>query len=618
MRCCCIFSQATEAQVELCIDDTHPFCLCSVGDCAPPNPRALAAAKVMPSARFSPDTSPYGLPHRAIKTPTNPQLRKPTASHGQHSSNGQTLHPRSSQLTASLRGTSTSAPASRPPARAANREAESSKAASHNHQQGIRRTTVHAVTDAAGQQQQLPGAHSRLTAAQGRINSREGGRTQQQQLSGLQDGAAANSGTAAGNSTAPSGLHAAQQGPPTASAVSVQAINLHAAPTSTGAAQGPLSSEALPAKASYASKVAENVKPVASVATQAPMPQGQHRNRHRQHPHKGKGRQQAEGDFAVLATQPSQLNPEANPFTAMQQQTPAVAPAAAPTALDTMTAPTCAPSSELQSMSQARQSATGLHTGQQRPVQHQRHQQHPPFRDSPAHMLQSPFLPASDGSASAESSLGAENRDPALQPAAPVHKAEPTQPTPIRPTFMASPFTALNTLPSFTKPLSPSKALEFPSAFGSQRASQEQAATTSPPGANPSSRQGSPVQPRRPHTQPIADSSQRATAPPEATDTTALGHPHANHSTSPASSASTQQQPPTLAALAALNGNNVEALNGQHKHAEPPSPTTPLALALASTSDGVTKKESSGKAHSIASDLGFSLLWDDDPFWQVW
>lgn len=552
---------------------------CFVGDCAPPNPRALAAVKVVPSARFSRNTSPYGrVPQAVIARPANLSRRKPIGSFGQQPINkSQTFVPRNSQLTASLR--ESNAATSKPPARPMSRQAETVRPAKQANQQTFRQPAA----DGCGQQC-LQASSSSHTAAQNSPGGQQMNRAlqqkQKQPLSRDQDAHRLPSETAQSNHEVGHGL---QPG--------------HAASSGDGR-PGPAAQQVAgqPAKPSYASKVALNAPPQASALPGQP----HHRNRHKHHHHKGKGKLQPDGysDVAVLATQPPQASAGAESLTAV--------PAAA---RDTMAAAT-APGNEASGSSQIRQPSAGLQASTQGSDQHHMHQQHPPFRDTPAYMHQSPFLLKSNDSPSAETSLGAENRDPALQQQGMIQKPDLA---PVRPSFMASPFTALNTLPSFTQPLSPSKALEFPSVFGSQRGSEQQAAPTSPPNDTPTCHHGSPVPPKWQQPNSAAEASQRATAPPGARDTTTSGHPQPNAPSSPSSSTSSQQQPPTMAAVAALSGN----ITGQHKHAEPPSPRTPLALALTSTSDGIAKKESIGNAPSTCSDLGFSLLWDDDPFWQV-
>ena len=544
----------------------------------------------MPSARIGPNSSPYGqVSHTTPRPAATQSFRKSANFSHQSVHTAQNLVPRNSQLTASLRGNSTTA-ASKPPARPTSRQADSqSRQTNQAQQQSLAQPNMQAsaAESVSFHQRPLPGTSSR-SAVQKQPSSRHPDQANAQDMHRLPArGTSRDRNAAAGSSQ---------------HATVVQSSTEQQFPLASNPQEGSApSSTAPPAKPSYASKVAVNAEP------QVPAPVGQapHRNKHKHHNNKGKGRQHADssaGDVAVLATHPSQLNPHAIPFTGhtvAAASAAASSPVAAPTGF--------LPATQGRSNTQRQQSAAEVQTGSQR------HQQHPPFRDSPARMLQSPFFMTSEDSASAESSLGAENRDPAMQQPPAGQKLESSILPPIRPSFMASPFTALNTLPSFTKPLSPSKAVEFPSAFGSQRTSDQQAAAISPLRNSPSARNGSPVKSKQPPTQAPAATSQRATVPPEATDTTAQGGPHSDNPSLPSSNASCQQQPPTLAALAALNGNST----GQQKHAEPPSPTTPLALGLAGSSGGMAKKHSSGKAASVCSDLGFSLLWDDDPFWQV-
>ena len=210
-----------------------------------------------------------------------------------------------------------------------------------------------------------------------------------------------------------------------------------------------------------------------------------------------------------------------------------------------------------------------------------------------------------------ESSLGAENRDPKLtqeearavlgQKAAAANRD-----------LVASPFQAINldTIPSFTKPLPASKTKEFPSA-----ASSHQLAAASPTDgprvaspaqangrthqvwpASPAAREGSAAKP---------EDSERATAPPAAVDTSG-SHSPSGEGTAVLSAAAD--------ALTKPSGRNKQGQVHWDKAHAPVSPNTPLALP---DSSELSFRQSEPLQSSSCNDSGFSLLWDDDPFWQV-
>ncbi len=189
--------------------------------------------------------------------------------------------------------------------------------------------------------------------------------------------------------------------------------------------------------------------------------------------------------------------------------------------------------------------------------------------------------------------------------------------------LLASPFKAINldTLPSFTKPLSPSKTKDFP-AFASSRLSNHQSAASPLDGAQPPSKvqlagkpdQAKPVSSNaKAATAVRAEGTERATAPPDATDTTrsgaapTAGNPVGN--SPPASSGLIRQQQPT--------GPSEQGQLPWEKAHPPTSPNTPLALPESSGLSFKQSEQSGPLQSSSCSDSGFSLLWDDDPFWQV-
>ena len=235
--------------------------------------------------------------------------------------------------------------------------------------------------------------------------------------------------------------------------------------------------------------------------------------------------------------------------------------------------------------------------------QHEQSQQHPPFRE--------PVL-TSNGHASSinddnqssqggtESSLGAENRDPTMSQEEARAAAE-RKTTAAQRDLLASPFKMSNieTLPSFTKPLPASKYKEFPSS----RSSHTMATPDAAEAAQASSSQV-PHQPRSasPHTESAAsraEGTDRATAPPAATDNTG-SHADNRPGSSPRAEA--------------------DGLNRLVGRPGPTSPRTPLPLPEVSQSE-LSFNQSSSTSGPMAgyshSDSGFSLLWDDDPFWQV-
>lgn len=247
----------------------------------------------------------------------------------------------------------------------------------------------------------------------------------------------------------------------------------------------------------------------------------------------------------------------------------------------------------------------------------QEQQQHPPFREpgttsgsQGAACTGAAHLPHRD----ADSSLETENRDPKMTQkeakAAAGHRAAVQQKAAVASqNLLASPFNmpTLDTLPSFTKPLPASKYKEFPSSRSSHTAAE--------PSAEPSAQSSSPqvpdqARPASPDAQSPAhraESSQRATAPPDAIDTTESGTALA-----PSSPGSTPS--------AAAHSPGRQGQTPWDKDQGLASPRTPLPMPEVSQSE-LSFKPSSSTSGPMAScshsDSGFSLLWDDDPFWQV-
>lgn len=243
-------------------------------------------------------------------------------------------------------------------------------------------------------------------------------------------------------------------------------------------------------------------------------------------------------------------------------------------------------------------------------------QQHPPFREAAATSscqrdacTEETHQPRGDAS----SSLGTENRDPKLsqqearaasdqkdpggRPAVGKHLAAASQ------DLLASPFktSTIDTLPSFTKPLPASKHKEFPSS----RSSQQAAAAASEAAPSSTSHVPNQVKSALPDVLSHANKgTQRATAPPDATETT--------------------QSHSALAPSSPESSPRADAKSNRQRQTpwdkEQSSPRTPLPMQQAPLSDLGFKQSSSTSgpmASSSHSDSGFSLLWDDDPFWQV-
>lgn len=237
----------------------------------------------------------------------------------------------------------------------------------------------------------------------------------------------------------------------------------------------------------------------------------------------------------------------------------------------------------------------------------QEQQQHPPSQVTTSAAHTGEVCPSHGD---ADSSLGTENRDPRVSQkevkAAAGLWAVVEQKPASHQKLLASPFnmSTLDTLPSFTKPLPASKYKEFPSSRSSHNAAgpSAEAATSSSSHVPNQARAASPGA----QTAALrAEGTQRATAPPGATDTTdSAPAPHSPGSTPRAEANSSRQgQTPWDTEQDVL------------------SPRTPLPMPEVSQSE-LSFKPSSSTSGPMAgcsshSDSGFSLLWDDDPFWQV-
>lgn len=235
--------------------------------------------------------------------------------------------------------------------------------------------------------------------------------------------------------------------------------------------------------------------------------------------------------------------------------------------------------------------------------QHQQSQQHPPFRE-PTLTSNGHASSSNDGTQSSPGRtnplLGTENRDPTMSQEEARAAAE-CKAAAARRDLLASPFKMSNieTLPSFTKPLPASKHKEFPSSRSSNIMAIPDAAQTAQASSSQVPHQARPALPPVKSPATRAEGTQRATAPPAATDTTGS---HTDNS-------------PVSSPRAETDG-----LNRLLDRPVPTSPRTPLPLTDLSQSELSFKQSSSTSSPSASvshSDSGFSLLWDDDPFWQV-
>ena len=246
----------------------------------------------------------------------------------------------------------------------------------------------------------------------------------------------------------------------------------------------------------------------------------------------------------------------------------------------------------------------------------QEQQQHPPFREAvptsgshgPA-CIQEAHLPPRD----AGLSLGTENRDPKMSQnkakAAVGHRATVEQKfAAANQNLLASPFNlpTLDTLPSFTKPLPASKHKEFPSSRSSHTAAAPRA-EAAPSSSSQSPDQATPASSDALSAAFKAEGSQRARAPPGATDTT-----ESHTALAPSSPGSTLRPE--------AHSPSKQWQTPWDKHQGMASPRTPLPTPEFSKSEFSLKPSSSTSGPTAScshSDSGFSLLWDDDPFWQV-
>ena len=240
----------------------------------------------------------------------------------------------------------------------------------------------------------------------------------------------------------------------------------------------------------------------------------------------------------------------------------------------------------------------------------QEQQQHPPFQE-PVTASASHIGEVGPSHAGPGSSLGTENRDPRVsqkeaKAAAGLWTVVDQKPASHQ-KLLASPFnmSTLDTLPSFTKPLPASKYKEFPSARSSHNAAGASAEAATP-SSSPLPNLARAVSPGAQSAALRAEGSQRATAPPGATDTT-------DGAPAPNSPGSTPR--------AEAHSSNRQGQTPWDTEQDVPSPRTPLPMPEVSQSELSFKPSSSTSGPMVGcsshSDSGFSLLWDDDPFWQV-
>jgi hypothetical protein len=579
------------------------MCACAAPDV--PKPAGLRAARPGPSAKPSmpprtssssttgvrPSTSAHPSPAGPSRPPPAPSAKAAAALYRQQPS---ALTSRSSQLTASLKGSSASIPSGRPPIGVASNGQVPRAAA----------PTAAALRPANGVTQQ---ARPMLSA--------HGFQPLPQQTA---DQAAPPS--ASQDSSAPAqaladhtvGALTSQRGQGAAQSAGQQS-------TSTAdAANGP----AEPARASYASKVGIPVDPDSSTpaSTQSA---SRHRSRHKHHSNRGRGRgygrhrphveaaEATSSEAADVAQDSSGREQPAALQTVAQQQSPFASQKSWSFGRQAEAATEAAASAADQSGAQME---NGARNSNAQPgassKQTQQQQQHPPFRDTQAASGSRDC--SGDESVSqggAESSLGTENHDPRLSHeearAASARKAAAANKD-----LLASPFKAINleSMPSFTKPLPASKTKEFPS---SRSSGLQPAAPIQPDGGRSSSSQaqpaGKPDQARSSSPDALrAEGSERATAPPEAADT--------SDCQLPAAEGIAGSSPPAANGAIRLNGLTRQGQLPWEKAHAPTSPNTPLALP---DSSEWSFKQSEALQSSGCSDSGFSLLWDDDPFWQV-
>ena len=559
-----------------------------------PKPAGLRAARPGPSAKPSmpprtssssttgvrPANSAYPSPVGPSRPPPAPSAKAAAALYRQQPS---ALTSRSSQLTASLKGSSVCTPSGRPPTGVApNGQAQRAAA-----------PTAAALTPANGVTQQA----RPLLSAHGFQPVPQQAADQSVQPSASQDSSA----PAQPLADHTLGALASQRGQGTAQSAGQQSTG------TADATNGPGES----ARASYASKVGIAADPDSS-APASTQGASRHRSRPKHHSNRGRGRgygrHRPHVEAAAVAQDSSGREQPAALRVSAQQQSPFASQKSWSFGRQAEAATEAAASAADQSNAQMENGARNSNA-QPGALSKQQQQQHPPFRDtqtgSGSHDCSDDEIVSQGG---AESSLGTENYDPRLTHekarAASGRKAAAASKD-----LLASPFKAINldSMPSFAKPLPASKTKEFPS---SRSSGQQLAAPIQSDGGRSSSQAqpaGKPDQAKPASPDALREEgSERATAPPKAADTSG--------SQAPAAEGNARSSPPAANGLIRPNGLNRQGQLSWEKAHAPTSPNTPLALP---DSSELSFKQSEALQSSGCSDSGFSLLWDDDPFWQV-
>ncbi len=599
VACICWWPSGTASIFHTSAAEVMPTCA------APdvPKPAGLRAARPGPSAKPSmpprtssssttgvrPSTPAHPSPAGPSRPPPAPSAKAAAALYRQQPS---ALTSRSSQLTASLKGSSVGTPSGRPPTGVASngqvpRAAPPTAAlrpANVVPQQARPMLSAHGfqpLPQQTADQSAQPSASQGSSAPAHPLDHTVGALTSQREQGAAQS--------------------AGQQSISTADATN-----------------GP----AEPARASYASKVGIPVDPDSStpVSTQGA---SRHRSRHKHHSNRGRGRgygrhrphveaaEAASSEAAAVGQDSSGREQPAALQGIAQQQSPFASQKSWSFGRQAEAATEAAASAADQSGAQMENGAgnSNAQPGASSKQMQQQQQQHPPFRDTQtASGSRDCSGDESVSQGGADSSLGTENHDPRLTHeearAASARKAAAANKD-----LLASPFKAINldSMPSFTKPLPASKTKDFPSS----RSSGLQPAAPIQPDSGRSSSQAQPVgkpDQARPASPDAlrAEGSERATAPPEAADT--------SRSQAPAAEGIAGSSPPAANGAIRLNGMNRQGQLPWDKAHAPTSPNTPLALP---DSSEWSFKQSEALQSSGCSDSGFSLLWDDDPFWQV-
>ncbi len=569
-----------------------------------PKPAGLRAARPGPSAKPSmpprtssssatgvrPSTSAHPSTVGPSRPPPAPSAKAAAALYRQQPS---ALTSRSSQLTASLKGSSGATPSGRPP----------TGVASNGQAQRTAAPTAPALRPANGVTQQ---ARPVLSA--------HGFQPVSQQTADQSAQPCASQDSSAPAQALPDhtlGALAPQRGQGTAQSAGQQSTS--AADTTNDPGE--------PARASYASKV--GILADADSSTPASIQNAsRHRSRHKHLSNRGRGRgygrhrphveaaEAASSEAAAMAQDSSGREQPAALQAIAQQQSPFASQKSWSFGRQAEAATEAAASAADQSGAEMENGARNSSAQPGASSKQMQQQQHPPFRDTQTASGSCDCNgDESVSQGAADSSLGTENHDPRLTHeearAASAQKAAAANKD-----LLASPFKAitLESMPSFTKPLPASKTKEFPS-------SRSSGLQPAPPIQSDGGRSSSQAQPAgkpdqaRPASPDAlrAEGSERATAPPEAADTSGSQPPAAAEGIAGSSH-------PAANGAIRLNGMKRQGQLPWEKARAPTSPDTPLALP---DSSEWSFKQSEALQSSGCRDSGFSLLWDDDPFWQV-